>query len=350
MESINNNRILITGIAGFIGFHVAKAFTDKYKCEKIVGIDSLNTYYDPTLKAARLKELGIDIENLPSEITIRSCLNKQLFFKKMDLCDFEGLRALFKREKFDLVIHLAAQAGVRYSIINPQAYVDSNVTGFLNILNCIREFPPKRFIYASSSSIYGLHENKPFSETDQTDNPVSIYASTKKMNEMMAKNYAQLYGITTTGLRFFTVYGEWGRPDMALFRFTEKILRGENIELYNYGDSGRDFTYIGDVVRGIIELTLLIPNSNSLHEIYNIGRGMPVLLKDLIKELEKTLAMPAKIELLPLQPGDVPFTFADVSKLYATTGFMPQTCITEGISRFIKWYKLYYGETGSNYG
>lgn len=343
MEDIMSKwNILITGIAGFIGFHIAKTLLNEYGCVNVIGIDNLNEYYDPEIKRGRLSVLGIEHKDTEYDYPTDSKVYNGLNFIKMDIGDLNSLDALFRQENFDVVIHLAAQAGVRYSRENPQLYIDSNITGFLNILECCKKNPPKHLLYASSSSVYGVNKKMPFVETDVADAPVSLYGATKKMNEAMADIYAYQNGIRISGLRFFTAYGEWSRPDMALFLFTKRILNGSAIELYNYGNMARDFTYVGDIAKGIVKLLPHMPAEISSHELYNIGFGQSVTLTRLVQELESTLGKKAKIELLPMQPGDVPVTHADTGKLYRTIGYKPETSISEGVKKFVDWYRWYY--------
>jgi UDP-glucuronate 4-epimerase len=333
------NKILVTGAAGFIGFHLCKQLLkDGYP---VVGIDNLNDYYDVSLKRARLDE----IVGTPG-----------FRFFKLDLADREGISALFAEEKFDLVAHLAAQAGVRYSLTNPHAYIDSNLVGFTNILEAYRHNEIRHLTYASSSSVYGANTRMPFSVHHNVDHPVSLYAATKKANELMAHTYAHLYGLPCTGLRFFTVYGPWGRPDMALFLFTDAILNDKPIDVYNYGKMQRDFTYIDDITEGVVRTLLhtAAPNPNwdgsnpdpgtskAPYRLYNIGNNNPVELMDLISTLETTLGKTAKKNLMPIQPGDVPATYADVDALIEDVGFKPDTSIQEGIEKFVEWYRSHY--------
>jgi UDP-glucuronate 4-epimerase len=312
--------ILVTGVAGFIGYHLVRKLCSRG--ETVVGIDSVNDYYDPTLKAARLK-------NLEQE--------KNFTFIKTDLCDFNALQELFDRFDFDKICHLAAQAGVRYSITHPFAYQKSNSEGFLNILELARKKKVQNFVYASSSSVYGTNTKMPFSESDRTDNPISLYAATKKANELVAHCYSHLYGLPCSGLRFFTVYGPWGRPDMALFLFTKAILAGEKIDVFNNGKMKRNFTYIDDIVDGVV-ITL---NNPVPCEIYNIGNSRAEELMDFIGEIEKNIGKKAKINYLPMQPGDVPATVADIAKLQKL-GYEPKTNIDVGIKNFVEWYRKYY--------
>jgi len=332
-------KTLVTGAAGFIGFHLSKRLLAAG--ETVVGLDNLNDYYDVNLKKARLDQL------MPAE---------RFRFLKMDLADREGIARVFQDERFDRVVNLAAQAGVRYSLVNPYAYTESNIEGFLNILEGCRHNAVKHLVYASSSSVYGANTAMPFSIHHNVDHPVSLYAATKKANELMAHTYASLYGIPTTGLRFFTVYGPWGRPDMALFLFTRAILEGKAIDVFNYGKMQRDFTFVDDIVEGIVRVLEKVPAGNPAwsgerpdpgtsyapYKIYNIGNNSPVELVRFIEVLEETLGLEAKKNLLPIQPGDVPATYADVDDLMRDVGFKPATSIEEGIARFVKWYRSYY--------
>src|SRR3990170_5803867 len=337
---MNNKKILITGAAGFIGFHLSKRLCDEGW--DVSGLDIVNNYYDPKLKEARLNLL------FPY---------KNFKFHKTDLTNKDAINNLFKEEKYDYVVNLAAQAGVRYSIENPYAYIESNISGFLNILEGSRHYPIKHLIYASSSSVYGANKKIPFSVHDNVDHPLSLYAATKKANELMAHTYASLYGIPCTGLRFFTVYGPWGRPDMALFIFTKAILEGKPIDVFNYGKMQRDFTYIDDIVEGVIR-TLDRPaaadpdwsgdrpdpaTSFAPYKLYNIGNNNPVGLLRFIEVLEDCLGKKAEKRLLPLPAGDVPATYADVDDLIRDVGFKPVTPIEVGIKKFVEWYKIYYG-------
>ena len=335
-------KILVTGAAGFIGAAVSHFLSERG--EDVVGIDNINDYYDVKLKLARLAQL----EELPTTGDFR--------FIKMGVEDRPAMDELFKREGFDKVVHLAAQAGVRYSLENPHAYVDANLVGFMNILEGCRHNKIKHLVYASSSSVYGANETMPFSESHNVDHPVSLYAASKKANELMAHTYSHLYQLPTTGLRFFTVYGPWGRPDMALFKFTKAMLAGESIDVYNYGNHRRDFTYIDDIVEGIIR-TLdntatgdpnwrgSDPNpatSKAPFRVYNIGAQNPVNLLHFIETLEKALGVNADKRLLPLQPGDVPDTYADVSRLVADTGYQPSVSVEQGVQAFVDWYRDFY--------
>jgi len=331
--------ILVTGAAGFIGYHVSKRLLERG--ERVIGLDNLNAYYDPNLKEARLAQLK----------------NHHAFtFAHVDVADTDSMQELFGEYRPARVVHLAAQAGVRYSVINPYAYIDSNVLGFQNILEGCRHNRIEHLVFASTSSVYGAHTRQPFSEHDAVDHPVSLYAATKIANEMMAHSYAHLYRLPVTALRFFTVYGPWGRPDMALFKFTRGILASEPIPVYNEGRMIRDFTYIDDIVEGLVRILDIVPQpnpdwksddpdpatSNAPYRVYNIGNNRPVELLHFISALERCLGRKAKLDLMPMQPGDVPSTMADVSSLERATGFRPKTTIEEGIAAFVKWYREYY--------
>lgn len=331
--------ILVTGAAGFIGFHVAMRLLDRG--DHVIGLDNINDYYDVRLKQARLAQLT------PRE---------RFRFVKLDLCDRQGMRNLFAGEPIRRVVHLAAQAGVRYSLVNPHAYTDSNIEGFLNVLEGCRRSNIEHLVYASSSSVYGGNTRMPFSTHDNVDHPVSLYAATKKANELMAHCYAHLYQLPSTGLRFFTVYGPWGRPDMALFIFTKAILEGKPIEVFNEGRMKRDFTYVDDIVEGVIRALdhpatadptwsgdRPTPGASSAPaRIYNIGNHQPVELQHFIEVLERALGKTAEKKLMPLQPGDVPATYADIDDLTRDVGFKPTTSIEVGIPRFVKWYREFY--------
>ena len=345
-------KILLTGVAGFIGFHLAEyLLKDGFD---VVGFDAVNDYYDPRLKWNRLKELGI-YDNIVDGELIQSVTYTSFRFIRMPLEDEAGIMRLFEREHFDIVINLAAQAGVRYSLTFPQTYIKSNITGFLNILEASRSYPVKHLVYASSSSVYGLNTSMPFSTKHRVDHPISLYAASKKSNELMAHSYSHLFGIPTSGLRFFTVYGPWGRPDMALFLFTEAIKKGKPIDVFNNGLMERDFTYISDIVEGI-NLVMKNPpqpdknwkaesadiaSSSAPYRIFNIGNNKPVKLMSFIEEIENQLDKKAILNLLPMQPGDVPATFADISSLQKL-GFQPKIDYKKGIFEFVKWYNSYY--------
>lgn len=335
------SKILVTGAAGFIGFHVSKKLIDLGF--EVYGIDNLNAYYDVRLKLDRLKELGIDIQSelFMRQQEVKSGSNESFRFSQMDLVDEHRLDHLFLKEKFDAVINLAAQAGVRYSIENPKAYIQANVVGFMNILEACRSNQIKHLIYASSSSVYGNQQKVPFSEKDRVDHPISLYAATKKSNELMAHVYSHLYGLKTTGLRFFTVYGPWGRPDMAPFLFTKAILNETPIKVFNNGDLMRDFTYIEDIVKGIIEV-LITDKIQENYNIYNIGNNTPVKLLDFIQAVEGACNKKAQLDFYPMQDGDVYQTFADIEDLKAVTGYIPKVKINEGIQEFVNWYKAYF--------
>jgi UDP-glucuronate 4-epimerase len=347
-------KFLVTGAAGFIGFHVAHYLVDRG--DEVVGLDVINDYYDSDLKYSRLDFRGILKSEIEKGKLVRSKSYPNYRFIQLDLVEKEPLLKLFEQEKFDVVIHLAAQAGVRYSLTNPEVYIQSNIVAFLNILECCRFHPVKHLVYASSSSVYGSNEKMPFSTSDNVDHPISLYAASKKSNELMAHTYSHLFGIPTTGLRFFTVYGPWGRPDMALFLFTEAILKGEPIQVFNYGKMKRDFTYIDDIVNGVVKVAdkpaqpavdfdSLNPDpgsSKAPFKIYNIGNSSPVLLMDYIHAVEKGLGKEAKMELLPLQPGDVPASHADVTDLIRDMDYKPDTSIQDGVSAFTEWYLSYY--------
>lgn len=333
-------KVLVTGMAGFIGFHLTRRLLSEGN--RVVGIDNLNDYYDISLKQARMKELGFD-ESLTDGEMKRSRLYGHLRFRRLDLCQREEMDRLFAEEHFDAVINLAGQAGVRYSIENPQAYIQSNVVGFLNVLESCRHHPVSHLVYASSSSIYGLCEHIPYTENDMTDTPVSLYAATKKSNELMAHAYSKLYGIAATGLRFFTVYGPWGRPDMAPSIFLGAMLQRRPIRLFNHGNMRRDFTYVDDIVDGI-SLVLSHPSQKEVpHRVYNIGNGHPVALLDFVKALEQVSGCRAICKMEALQPGDVVQTYADTRRLAHDFGYSPQVGVDEGVKRFYDWYVQYYG-------
>lgn len=338
-------KILVTGAAGFIGFFVTKSLLDKGHA--VVGLDNINDYYEINLKYARLKELGIyKTEAEQFNYLTKSQTQSSFSFVRLALEDRENLPKVFESQKFDVVCNLAAQAGVRYSLENPEAYVDSNIVGFLNILECCRKFKIKHLVYASSSSVYGLNEKIPFETTDDVDQPVSLYAATKKSNELMAHSYSHLYDFKTTGLRFFTVYGPWGRPDMAMFLFTDAIIHNKPIKVFNNGNLERDFTYIDDITEGVVRI-LETPFTDKIlkrdnFKIYNIGNSKSVKLMDFISAIEERLGTTAKKEMLPMQPGDVEKTWANVDDLIADYDYFPNTPIKTGVQRFVNWYKDYY--------
>ncbi len=346
--------ILITGTAGFIGFHLSRRLIQEGK--RVVGIDIINNYYDINLKYGRLKEKGIDHSKIEYGLAQESSVYPNYTFIKCDLNDHETLQNIFMEYKFTRVINLAAQAGVRYSLENPRAYIDSNISGFANILECCRNNKIRHLIYASSSSVYGLNKLMPFSTSHNVDHPISLYAASKKSNELMAHTYSHLFGLSTTGLRFFTVYGPWGRPDMALFIFTKAILEGKPIQINNNGNMSRDFTYVDDIVESIISLLDKEPQpdpgwngldpdpatSPAPYRIYNIGNNSPVKLMDFVRAIEKEMGKEAKKEYLPMQAGDVEATWANVDDLINITGFRPATPIEKGIRNFIAWYKSFY--------
>ncbi len=333
-------KILVTGCAGFIGMHVAQRLLERGS--EIVGIDNLNDYYDPALKLARLAQLQP---------------HTRFSFHRLDIADGKAVASLFAAEQFARVVHLAAQAGVRYSLKNPQAYVNSNVTGFLNVLEACRHNGCEHLVFASTSSVYGANRKLPFSEHDNTDHPVSLYAATKKANELMAHTYSHLFGLPVTGLRFFTVYGPWGRPDMSAALFTRAILEGRPIDVFNHGEMERDFTYVDDIVEGVARILEVVPkgdpgadmtkpdpaSSYAPYRLYNIGNNRPVKLTRFIEVLETALGRKAQINLLPMQPGDVPATYADVEDLGRAVGFRPSTPLQEGLARYVTWYREYYG-------
>ncbi|NDW08340.1 NAD-dependent epimerase [Dysgonomonas sp. 520] len=337
-------KILITGTAGFIGFHLVEKLAKQDDIE-IVGIDNINDYYDVNLKYARLKTSGIDKEKIACGSLVESSIHNNYSFLKLDLADYQSLQDLFKTQKFDIVINLAAQAGVRYSIENPHSYVQSNIVGFTNILECCRYNNIKHLIYASSSSVYGMNNDVPFSENDNVDYPVSFYAATKKSNELMAHTYSHIFHLPTTGLRFFTVYGPWGRPDMAPMLFAKAISEGKAIKVFNHGDMQRDFTFIDDIIAGVAGLIDKLPDEKSEHpfyQIFNIGNSSPVKLMDFISTLENAIGEKAILDMQPIPPGDVTITYADTTKLEKCINYKPNTTIEEGVSSFIEWYNSFY--------
>lgn len=348
-------KILVTGAAGFIGFHLIKGFLEENHV--VTGIDSINDYYDVNLKYGRLEAIGIGKTKIKYNEAVKSIINEDYTFYQLTLEDNENLVRLFEKENFDIVINLAAQAGVRHSLKNPHSYIQSNIVGFLNVLECCHTFAIKHLIYASSSSVYGLNNNDVLSTEQAVDHPVSIYAASKRSNELMAHVYSHLYNIPTTGLRFFTVYGPWGRPDMALFLFTKKILEGQPISVFNNGNMLRDFTYIDDIIEGIKRIASVIPaqsinalpggelkpnTSSAPFNIYNIGNNSPVKLLDFIEILENELGKTAVKEFLPMQEGEIYSTHADVTPLMRDFQYKPSTTISFGVKEFVKWYRDFY--------
>ncbi len=335
--------VFITGVAGFIGYHLAEKLIEKNI--KVVGIDNINDYYTVQLKYDRLKELGINQEfasNFGQKV-LSSKYEEKMIFYRMNLEDKESLAQIFKEYSFDAVVNMAAQAGVRYSIENPDAYGQSNLVGFLNILECCRNYNVKKLLYASSSSIYGNSSDVPFSTNQNVDHPISLYAATKKANELMAHAYSHLYNFQTIGLRFFTVYGPWGRPDMAMFLFTDAILNHQPLKVFNHGDLSRDFTYIDDIIQGIDKI-LEDKNTNEKYQLYNIGNSKPVQLMDFIKEIEKSTGEKAILEMYPMQAGDVNQTWADVQELKDKFGYNPHYPVDKGVYNFVQWYRKYYNK------
>jgi len=335
----DHKKILVTGSAGFIGHHTTLRLAAEG--HEVMGIDNLNTYYSIDLKLARLRAQGIPTDRIEYHQIVEG--KPGIRFMQLNITDGQKLEELFQRYQFDYVVHLAAQAGVRYSIENPHVYIDTNVKGFLEVLECCRRYHVKHLVFASSSSVYGTNDKVPFSEEDRTDQQVSLYAATKKANEAMAHSYASVYGLPVTGLRFFTVYGPFGRPDMALFKFTDKIIKGDPIDVYNHGNLSRDFTYIDDIVDGLMGVIPQIPHKDPPYSIYNIGRGEPVSLHDFIQSIEQAAEMKAIRHNLPMQPGDVEKTWADTSNLHNLNGYKPKTRMDEGVKCFVEWYKNYLG-------
>ena len=342
-----HKKVLITGIAGFIGHHLAKLLVKEGY--EVFGLDNINDYYDPNLKLARLMDMKIDVLKIEYNVALKG----DITFYKLDLIDADNIKLLFKEHRFDFVVNLAAQAGVRYSLENPQSYVDSNITGFLNILEACRAYPVKHLVFASSSSVYGLNEDIPFKTSHHTDHPLAIYAASKKANEMMAHSYAHLFQIPCTGLRFFTVYGPWGRPDMALHIFTKAIVEDREFDVYNFGKMSRDFTYVLDIVESVKRLIPLQPKPNNPnfdaknpnpamssapYQIFNIGNNSPVALMDYVHAVEKALGKKGKIVYKEIQPGDVQSTYADVQSLYDYIDFKPATTIEKGVQAFVDKY------------
>ncbi|MCH7409875.1 NAD-dependent epimerase [Belliella sp. DSM 111904] len=347
-------KYFVTGTAGFIGFHLTNALIQKG--HEVLGVDNINDYYDVNLKYSRLEEAGIKRSDIKHGVLVSSEKLKGYSFMQMDIADKDLLMNLFEKEGIDVVVNLAAQAGVRYSLENPDAYLLANIQGFMNILEACRAFPVKHLVYASSSSVYGANTKMPFATTHNVDHPVSLYAATKKSNELMAHTYSHLFQIPTTGLRFFTVYGPWGRPDMALFLFADAMKKGEKIKVFNHGQMKRDFTYIDDIVEGIIRVSEKPAQKNPAwsgdapdpgssyapYKVYNIGNSQPVALMDYIKALEDALGKTAEKEMMPMQMGDVPATFADVTDLSDDTGYKPSTSVQDGVAKFVSWYNEFY--------
>lgn len=336
----SDKKILITGTAGFIGFHLAKRMLEDGW--EVVGYDNINDYYDVNLKYARLQETGIHQEEIEYGKLVRSHTHPNYRFVKANLEDRTLMEELFRKEQFDVVCNLAAQAGVRYSLENPHAYVESNLVGFMNILECCRHNNIKHLVYASSSSVYGNSEKVPFSEDDRVDYPVSLYAATKKANELMANTYSHLYQLPTTGLRFFTVYGPWGRPDMAPMLFAQAITEGKPIKVFNNGNMKRDFTYVDDIVEGVVRVITNIPSKEEEHpyyRIFNIGCSNPVPLMDFIHTMEEAIGKKAVLEMYPMQKGDVPQTYADTTKLEGEIGYKPRVKLDDGLKEFVEWFK-----------
>jgi UDP-glucuronate 4-epimerase len=348
-------KILVTGTAGFIGSFTAVRLAERG--DEVVGIDNLNDYYDVNLKYGRLERDGMARQKAEAGEWVQSARYPAYRFRRIELEDRQGMENLYEKERFDTVCHLAAQAGVRYSLVNPYSYIDANISGFMNLLEGCRHHAVKHLVYASSSSVYGLNEKYPFSVQDNVDHPVSLYAATKKANELMAHTYSHLFDLPTTGLRFFTVYGPWGRPDMALFLFTRAILENQPIDVFNHGKMKRDFTYIDDIVTGVVKVLDQPPagdrtwngkapdpsRSRAPYKLYNIGNNSPVELMAFIGAIEKALGKEARKNMLPMQPGDVPATWADVDDLVRDFGYAPTVKVEEGVERFVAWYREYYG-------
>ena len=348
-------KILVTGSAGFIGFHLVQRLLNQGY--EVVGLDTINDYYDIGLKYGRLATAGVVKEEISTDKLISSKNNPNYRFIQLALEKRDALHQLFENEQFDGVVNLAAQPGVRYSLVNPYAYIDSNIVGFINLLEACRHYQTKHLVYASSSSVYGLNSAIPYSTKDNVDHPISLYAATKKSNELMAHTYSHLYNIPVTGLRFFTVYGPWGRPDMAIFLFTKAIFNEEPIKVFNHGKMTRDFTYVDDIVEGISRVLRNPPQANALwdkqspdpssssapYKVYNIGNNQPVQLLDFIQAIEKAVGKKAIKEFMPIQPGDVTATYADVEDLVSTFDYQPSTSIIEGVQYFVDWYRVYYG-------
>lgn len=338
---MGNKKILVTGAAGFIGYHLCEKLISLG--HKVIGLDNISDYYDVNLKYARLQKLGIAENNIEYNQVIVSDLHPAHYsFVKMDLEDQTNLPLLFEQEKFDMVCNLAAQAGVRCSIEKPMKYVECNIVGFINLLECVRHAGIQKLVYASSSSVYGMNEKVPFSTDDNVDHPISIYAATKKSNELMAHAYSHLFNIVTIGIRFFTVYGPWGRPDMAMFLFTDAILNDKPIKVFNQGNLSRDFTYIDDIIEGVVATLLKERKERTKYSLYNIGNSKPVKLMQFIEAIEKATGKTARKEMYPMQPGDVETTWADTTSLFNDFGYRPEVNITKGVNEFITWYKEYY--------
>lgn len=347
-------KILVTGSAGFIGFHLAQRLVARG--DEVVGLDNINDYYDIRVKYGRLQKAGLEDREIAYNVVLVSNRSANYRFIRLNLEDKEELMSLFDRERFDAVCNLAAQAGVRYSLTNPDAYISSNIVGFMNILEACRHHGVRNLCYASSSSVYGLNEDLPFSVHDNVDHPISLYAASKKSNELMAHTYSHLYGISTTGLRFFTVYGPWGRPDMALFLFTKAAIEGKSIDVFNHGNMQRDFTYIDDIVEGVTRVidhpAQVNPDwrgekpdpgsSSAPYKVYNIGNNNPVQLLEFIEAIENALGKQITKNFLPLQAGDVPATYADVQDLVEDLDYKPATSVQEGINKFMAWYKVFF--------
>ncbi|WP_127844444.1 NAD-dependent epimerase [Psychroflexus aestuariivivens] len=336
----SNKTILITGAAGFIGYHLAETLLKQG--HQVIGLDNLNDYYAVQLKLDRLKQLGI-LEVKQGQMVESEIHGKQCQFIQLDLADRTELPKLFEDFQFDSVCNLAAQAGVRYSLENPMAYIDSNVVGFVNLMECMRHHGVKKLVYASSSSVYGMNDKIPFETTDRVDHPISLYAASKKSNELMAYTYSHLYDLQTIGLRFFTVYGPWGRPDMAMFLFTDAILNDRPIKVFNEGRLSRDFTYIDDIVKGVENILLKDQPDDKKYSLYNIGNGSPVQLMNFISAIEDKIGKTAEKQMLPMQPGDVEKTWADTKALEQDYNYKPNTDITYGVGKFVDWYKGYFG-------
>ncbi|WP_010136885.1 NAD-dependent epimerase [Ochrovirga pacifica] len=336
-------KILVTGAAGFIGYHLSELLLSRD--HQVVGIDNINDYYDVNLKYARLNQLGVDKETAAVFGQETTSQSKNFKFIRINLEDREAINQLFQQEQFQVVCNLAAQAGVRYSIENPHAYVDSNIVGYVNLLEACRHTKVEHLVYASSSSVYGLNSKIPFSTKDTVDTPISLYAASKKSNELMAHTYSHLFGFATTGLRFFTVYGPWGRPDMAAYLFAEGIRKEEPIKVFNHGKMERDFTYVGDIVQGVMRIiegeVATRKEKNELYKVYNIGNNNSVKLSDYIENIEKNLGKKAQKNMMDMQPGDVAKTWADVTELIEDYGYSPNTTVEEGVKKFIDWYKIY---------